>query len=303
MQEFDDGTVYLTQEEIDNLLKQELGHGTDGRVMRFDRNRMIKLYHKYINWFKGKYHLNEETDDDIKIYKMGDYKTRSDIFDMFSFYVSEDNGEFIRIRNGAAAVASARKRQMRVKNTRLPQDAVFIDGKFIGCTLTAIKGIQIHKLIGLPFSLKKKIMKKVLYNVKELMDNYIYHIDLDNSPFTKDNYFKNEEGKMENVGHSHVLINPITLKPQIIDLDGKSTIYTDAPSKTLEDKSMISFNRLMLEFLLSIDLDEYKNEEDLTYVLSQIGIDVEYIDLLASNSMNFEKTEEFLNNVNNVRRI
>lgn len=295
--------INLTKEEIDSLLKQELSHGTDGRVMRFDRNRMIKLYHKYINWFKGQYHLNRENDDDMKTYNMGDYKKKSDIFDMFTFYVSEDNGEFIRIRNGAAAVASARERQLKVKNTRLPQSAVFIDGKFIGCTLIAIKGIQIHKLIGLPFSLKKKIMKKVLYNVKELMDNYIYHVDLDNSPFTKDNYFINEEGKLENVGHSHVLINPITFKPQLIDLDGKSTVYTDACSKKLENQSMMSFNRLMIEFLLGIDLDEYKNEEDLTYILSQIGIDVEYIDLLATNSMNYEQAEDFLNNIDHVRRI
>ncbi len=295
--------INLTKEEIDNLLKQELSHGTDGRVMRFDRKRMIKLYHKYVNWFKGQYHLNNQNDDDVKLYSIGDYKKKSDIFDMFTFYISEDNGEFIRIRNGSAAIASARERQQRVKNTRLPQNAVFIDGKFIGCTLIAIKGIQIHKLIGLPFSLKKKIMKKVLYNVKELMDNYIYHIDLDNSPYTKDNYFVNDEGKIENVGHSHVLINPITLKPQLIDLDGKSTVYTDAYSKNLENQSMASFNRLMIEFLLGIDLDEYKNEEDLTYILSQIGIDVEYIDLLATNSMNYEQAEDFLNNVDHVRRI
>ena len=110
--------INLTKEEIDSLLKQELSHGTDGRVMRFDRNRMIKLYHKYINWFKGQYHLNRENDDDMKTYNMGDYKKKSDIFDMFTFYVSEDNGEFIRIRNGAAAVASARERQLKVKNTR-----------------------------------------------------------------------------------------------------------------------------------------------------------------------------------------
>ena len=295
--------INLTKEEIDNLLKQELSHGTDGRVMRFDRKRMIKLYHKYVNWFKGQYHLNNQNDDDVKLYSIGDYKKKSDIFDMFTFYISEDNGEFIRIRNGSAAIASARERQQRVKNTRLPQNAVFIDGKFIGCTLIAIKGIQIHKLIGLPFSLKKKIMKKVLYNVKELMDNYIYHIDLDNSPYTKDNYFVNDEGKIENVGHSHVLINPITLKPQLIDLDGKSTVYTDAYSKNLENQSMASFNRLMIEFLLGIDLDEYKNEEDLTYILSQIGIDVEYIDLLATNSMDYEQAEDFLNNVDHVRRI
>ncbi len=60
--------------------------------------------------------------------------------------------------------------------------------------MTPIKGIQIQKLKGLPFNLKKKIMKKVLLNVKELISNCIYHIDLNNSPFTKDNYFINNQG-------------------------------------------------------------------------------------------------------------
>ena len=298
-----EGKIELTSEEIESLLKHELSHGTDGRVFRFDRKRLIKLYHKYLNWFKTRNLVFEDNDDHVKIYQKGDYNRRNDIFDMFTYYVAEEDGQYIRIHNGSEEIIAAKARQLKVKNTRLPQDAVYIDGKYIGCTLIAIKGIQIHKLIGLPLVLKKKITKRVLYNVKELMDNYIYHIDLANSPFTKDNYFYNELGKLENVGHSHVLVNPITLKPQLIDLDGKSTIYTDSYSQKFEKLSMASFNSLMIEFLLGINLDEYKDEEDLKYILSQIGIDIEYIDILASKSLDYEQANDFIDGLHHIERL
>lgn len=298
------GDVNLTYDELNALLDKEIGHGTDGRVISFDRNRLIKLYHKYVRYYKNKKQaIATEDDTDMKIYHKGDYKKVDDTFDMFRFYEKEENGEFIRIRNGEAAIKSAQERQMKVTNTRLPQNSVYIDGKFAGCTLLTIRGIQMHKLIGLPFALKRKIMKKVLYNVKELMDNYIYHIDLDNSPFTKNSCYTNDEGKTELVGHSHVIINPVTLKPQLIDLDGKSTVYTDSYSKKLEHQSLASFNRLMIEFMLGIDLDEYKDEEDLSYILEKIGIDIEYIDMLVSNSMTYEDLNNFLDSTHGIERI
>lgn len=296
--------INLSKEELDALLNKEIGRGTDGRVIKYDKDRLIKLYHKYVRYFKNREEAVKENDDeDIKIYHKGDYKKGDDSFDMFRFYVKEENGEFIRIRNGVSAIKSAKERQLKVKNTRLPQNVVYIDGKFAGCTLLTIRGIQIHKLIGLPFRLKKKIMKKVLVNIKELMDNYIYHLDLDNSPFTKDNYFIDDNGKRELVGHSHVIINPVTLKPQLIDLDGKSTVYTDAYSKKLEHQSLASFNRLMIEFMLGIDLDDYKDEEDLAYVLERIGVDIDYIDMLVSNSMTYEDLNNFIDSIDGVKKL
>lgn len=222
---------------------------------------------------------------------------------MFRFYAKEENGEFIRIRNGEAAIKSAKERQLNVKNTHLPQGSVYVDGKFAGCTLMPIKVIQIHKLTGLPFNLKKKIIKKFLLNVKELINNYIYHVDLDNSPFTKDNYFINNQGKKELVGHSHVIINPFTLNPQLIDLDGKSTIYTDSYSKKLEHKSLASFNRLMMKFMLGIDLDDYKDEEELSLILEQIGINNEYIDILISDLITYDQIYEFIDSVDKIKKI
>ena len=298
------GNINLSYDELNSLLEKEIGCGTDGKVIKYDKNRLIKLYHKYIQHYKKNNHaLTNNDDKDLKIYRKGDYKKNNDSFDMFRFYAKEENGEFIRIRNGEAAIKSAKERQLNVKNTHLPQGSVYVDGKFAGCTLMSIKGVQIHKLTGLPFNLKKKIMKKVLLNVKELINNYIYHIDLDNSPFAKDNYFINDQGKRELVGHSHVIINPFTLNPQLIDLDGKSTIYTDSYSKKLEHKSLASFNRLMMEFMLGIDLDDYKDEEDLSLVLEQIGINNKYIDILINDLITYDEIYEFIDSVDKIKKI
>ena len=94
------GDVNLTYDELNALLDKEIGHGTDGRVISFDRNRLIKLYHKYVRYYKNKKQaIATEDDTDMKIYHKGDYKKVDDTFDMFRFYEKEENGEFIRIRN------------------------------------------------------------------------------------------------------------------------------------------------------------------------------------------------------------
>lgn len=292
-----DADVFLTKDELNSFLAKEVGLGTDGRVMHYSKDRLIKLYHKYLDNYKF-----EANDDDMKIYHKGDYRKMTSFYDMFCFYKTEDEEEYTRIHNGASAIKLAQERQQRVKNTRLPKNAVYVDGRFAGCILATVKGIQIHKLMGLPFSLKRKIMKKVLSNVKELMDNYIYHIDLDNSPYTT-KAIRKENGEFKHVGHSHILVNPITLKPEIIDLDGKSTVYADAHSDKFERESLMSLNKLVIEFLLGIDLDEYENCDELSYTLSQIGIDIEYIDLLTNYSMNYEQLDKFIDDTKSVRRI
>ena len=66
---------------------------------------------------------------------------------------------------------------------------------------------------------------------------------------------------------------------------------------------MASFNSLMIEFLLGINLDEYKDEEDLKYILSQIGIDIEYIDILASKSLDYEQANDFIDGLHHIERL
>ena len=59
----------------------------------------------------------------------------------------------------------------------------------------------------------------------------------------------------------------------------------------------------MIEFMLGIDLDEYKDEADLAYVLERIGVDIEYIDMLVSNNMSYEDINKFIDSVDGIKKI
>ena len=69
------GNINLSYDELNSLLEKEIGCGTDGKVIKYDKNRLIKLYHKYIQHYKKNNHaLTNNDDKDLKIYRKGDYK-------------------------------------------------------------------------------------------------------------------------------------------------------------------------------------------------------------------------------------
>jgi hypothetical protein len=115
----------------------------------------------------------------------------------------------------------------------------------------------------LPMGAKLKIMNSVIDDLDELMQNYVYHRDLSNSPFAGVGY-KDENGKqVYEQGHSHVLVNPLTLKTNIIDLDGKSTIYTERESKDLKEQCIRELLVLVFEYLFALQLYDYVPTEDI----------------------------------------
>lgn len=42
--------VYLTQDNVRNLLPKEIGHGTDGIVFKYNKDYLIKLYHSKLKF-------------------------------------------------------------------------------------------------------------------------------------------------------------------------------------------------------------------------------------------------------------
>ena len=59
----------------------------------------------------------------------------------------------------------------------------------------------------------------------------------------------------------------------------------------------------MMEFMLGIDLDDYKDEEELSLVLEQIGINNEYIDILISDLITYDEIYEFIDSVDKIKKI
>lgn len=290
--------IYLGISDLDELSKYELGHGTDGGVFRLDKNSLIKLYHMRMKHIEN---LSVVDDSDMKFFD----KSKLEIKKMeepitYFRYSNED----IRIRS-KEAIYEAIRRQEDIKRTHLPKNVVYVNGAFAGCVLKYIRGIQIHKLQSLPLSKRKQIMKEVLLSVKELMDHYIYHVDLSNSPYSK-KAFVNNKGETELLGHSHVLVDPFTLKPNIIDLDGKSTIYREHYSEKDERDTMFNVSILLIEFLLRLDTDEYDIDDqycNLASTLEYMGIEKEFIDNLSTYSLSMNQAFDLVDSISKLKRV
>lgn len=299
--------VYLKIEDLEILKKREIGRGTDGIVVKYDRKYLVKLYHRKLIDIMS---ILKQIDDQTKEYKMGDIKGK--INEPFNYYMyNENNDEHIKLQS-KYAIRKAMERQKNITRTRLPQNIVYLNNQFAGCLLEYIRGTGIYSLTGMPLKYKKIIFTEVIKSVRELLDNNIYHIDLNNRPQSRALY-KDEEGIVKDLGHSHVLVNPLTLKTNIIDLDGKSTIYTERYSEEYELEVLRNLCELLIEFLLTIDTYELKKMADeladlpstleeakeiftksLANELEKLHIEDQYIEKLSTFSLNIDEMKNFV---------
>ncbi|MBR3162229.1 MAG: hypothetical protein IKF19_05815 [Bacilli bacterium] len=254
----------ITKEELKEL--KEVGNGTDGRVFKYNNNYLVKIYRTQL---KNIIRSDNRFNKCIKIYDKDKLKLNNNS-DYISYFINNGD-EDIRIRNKDGLKLAA-KRQKNIYRSSLPVDIVYVDDIFAGCLLKKINGTDIHKLTGMPTKYKRKIIKSLILDIEELLYNYIYHIDIDNSPYSV-SLFMDENGNIRiKKGHSNVLVNKITGKTNIIDLDGKSTIYMERYNYNLEQKCLIGLTRLIIEFLFKIDTDEIKEIDELYFELLKKGL-------------------------------
>jgi hypothetical protein len=276
--------LYLTSTELENMKK--IGSGTDGSVYLYNNDLLVKIYHKKQTYFTSR---SSKNDDDIKIYDKSAKNFNNPYKDNLSYYSYND--EDIKLRP-KEAIFKAIDRQKNIELTALPVGAVYLDGRFAGCLLKRQKGIQVHKLMGLPLNTRKKIYLNILKENAELLKNNIYHCDLSNSPFVEKQVILPDKSILTK-GHSHVLVNPLTLKTNFIDLDGKSTVYTERENKKYTRQNAYELNILALEFLLKIDYEEYREDTtELYYELESSNISSAFKDKLVSHDMTMNDLEE-----------
>ena len=245
--------LYLTSTDLNLIKKYEIGKGTNGSVYRVPyylfntpKGTLLKIYHTNITFIDN---------DDIKIYHIGDIKKSLYIEKLLYF---DNDNVHISFND---AIYKVINRQSKIKLTDLPKKVIYINNYFSGYVLKEQYGIQIHYLTGLPLVLKYKIMKNIILKIEELINNYIYPIDIDNSPFGKCAY-QDIYGNLKHVGHSNILINPFNFNPSIIDLDGNSTVYTDNYNEYYYKQTILKLNILLLEFLFGINLDGFYNDDN-----------------------------------------
>ena len=274
-----DKKVFLNRQEVNGLRNytKEVGHGSDGRVFPYKKKYLIKLYRKSLrleDLVKVDRNGPYGNDEDIKIYVMKKDRSSRDKekfnsrqykkpTEFITYYRKDDDiPEHDTKLAASEAITAAIRRQNDIKRTKLPLASVYYNHKFIGCIIEKLNGISIHKLMWLPMSAKLKIINNVMDDLEELMNNYVYHRDLSNSPYATVGY-KDENGKyVSENGHSHVLVNPITLNTHIIDLDGKSTIYTERENNDLKESCIRELLVLIFEYVFAVQLYDYCPTEE-----------------------------------------
>lgn len=236
-------SINLNKESYNKLTKKLIGAGTDGSVYKLSNNKLVKIYHNKMAAI-----IKANSANETRIYNQSKTKKKHIIEDSIS-----SNDDVLKIYT-INPIKEAIRRQKGVKLSKLPIDYVYYNNIFVGCVLERIRGIQLHKLMGLPKNYKLDIFSNIIKEVKELIENNIYPRDIANSPFSI-----NREGSF---GHSHILVNPITKSTHIIDLDGNSTIYTEKKNDRLLHETEKMVNLLFIEYFfcilnyINIDLEE-----------------------------------------------
>ena len=282
--------IEFTHDEFCKL--KEIGHGTDGCVFKYKRNLLIKIYHKRLIALNEENNIltkNEKIYDNEKIpFKANDTSTG------INYYTGDGINKIVKIEDNLKALEMAIDIQKNIKRTTLPLGAVFYKDNNVGLIIKKLNGTQIHKLSGMPYKYKYEIIKSLLLDVEELLKNNIYHVDLANSPFAISSYYRDKDNITRPLyGHSHVLVNPITKKTNIIDLDGKSTIYMDYNNEEYEQKCVSNLCTLLREFLYQINPEEIndEDEESIVFELSKYGVNNYFAQKLAKED--FENFKEF----------
>ena len=274
--------ISISKDKIKEL--KEIGNGTEGRVFKYDNEHLVKIYRAEL---KNILRTDSKYNKYIKIYNKDNLKLNKN-YEYISYFINNDD-EDIRIKT-KDGLRMAIERQNNINRSTLPMDIVYIDGLFAGCLLKKLNGIQIHKLSGMPANYKRKITKNLLLDIEELLENYIYHTDMANSPYSVSLFMDENNNVKAKKGHSHVLVNPVNLKTNIIDLDGKSTTYMERYNYNLEQKCLSNLTRLITEFLFKLDTDEIKEIDELQFELLKSGLEKNVAYKLANHS--FESVKE-----------
>lgn len=241
--------LYLKEEDLKNL--KEIGRGTDGIVYKpkNSKNELYKIYYNKVE-NKNKPTILEAVDSNgVRIHnpehkfttvaKQKKYQTK---------YIDQEGVKIY----GIGAVEKAIERQENIKRTQLQKRPIYIDGHFHGTVLYHHKRqMPFYLLKSFPKKTQTRVLKELLQSEEELLDNYIYHIDLGLQPRT-------------NYKTANVLLSCFGLHPNIIDIDGKSAIYTEGYNENLYYQSLGSYKTLVAQILFDIDLLKLE-EEDLEF--------------------------------------
>lgn len=234
MKLINNNSLYLTGDEFSKYEDKLLGEGKDARVYIYSNDYLLKIYKECSSFIS--FEKFDTTNGVLKAYSPN-------------------------------TILEAINRQRFVKNTSLPKALVYVDGIFRGSLIKRHKSsIELHKIWGV-LSRKKRvlILRRLLDNISELINNNIYHFDLTNCP---------DNSRSNNLSHSNILISR-GFNVNIIDLDGRSTIYTTSNNDCYSALVYNGLLSLIIELICDIEVSDDIMAEDIRYyrrILSSYGL-------------------------------
>lgn len=272
--------INIKATDLEKIKKHIIGYGTEANIYKMNNDYLYKIYtiplkcgDQPVMASASQYRL---ADDNTKI--IDDYNLLKGQFNSMNSYPYYIDRYGVKKIYDDSVIVEAMERQKNITKTSLPVCPLYISNKFRGCVLKYHKHYTYISYIKIfPKRIQLKIMAELLNKIKELTDNNIYPIDLNNI--------------------NNILINPLTLNTEIIDIDGKSTVYCETYNGNLYNIVYYCFNSLILNLVYDFNIEEY-SIEDLDYIIANLKkrhFDDEYINLIIDGNLNtYEKSKSFL---------
>ena len=274
--------VYLSRNDVANLQRKLIGKGTDGSVYDVGHGYLYKIYHdgSAFSDIDVAHPLLDGYEDDVKIYQKG----KSYLYRNHNFCFKYTDINDVRI-SAQDSIYLAIQRQKDIQYTRLPLAPIYVNSRFKGCVLKKHAfHCQFHSFSFLPEEQRRKLLLLVTERVEEIVRHYIYPLDIWNRPCEK------------KLSHSNILLSLLGV-PELIDMDGKSTIYTEKEDFSLLQNVLRGLNILVLEFLYNIDLSDEMTDEDVSLLeqfLFYKGLSDNYVDKLVYQEADFSTLRKVL---------
>ncbi|MCI6266684.1 MAG: hypothetical protein MR598_07575 [Erysipelotrichaceae bacterium] len=274
--------VYLSRNDVTNLQRKLIGKGTDGSVYDVGNGYLYKIYHdgSLFSDIKVQHPLLDDYEDDVKIYQMQNSLKLNRKESHFR-YMDRDG---VRI-TGEEAIYRAIQRQKYIHYTQLPLAPIYVNSRFKGCVLKKHSfHFQLYSFSFLSLEKKKRLLSLIVDRVEELVQYYIYPLDVFNRPNEK------------SLSHSNILVSLRGI-PELIDVDGASTVYLEETSSNLLFETLNSLNILVLEYLYDLEIPDEMLDEDileLEQFLFKRGISEKFVSDLAHQEADFSTLRKIL---------
>jgi len=246
--------IKLSKEDYDNIIehKKNIGSGEDGTVYYMGNGICYKFYHQNntVNYNIQNRQLDDQGVNIAKVSydKVPTYNTLK--------YIDSNGVRLIREK----ALYRATERKSKVELTQLPLNLIYVDGHFRGCAVRYYRTpYSIYAAANLPRALKVKVCRNLLIKYRELIRNNIYPVDL----CQRDKY------KPSKRVNSNVLLG-YNLEPIIIDLDGKSALYTEQENGAYLKYADTNLATTVLEILTHIDLTSDMSDNDIDELYEEL---------------------------------